>query len=120
MGYPEGDSEREILRSEAGTAQLEQLRPYSMPPMLLDIQQRSARSTWMSADHLCAGDVRKTRESDHLYLGVSPRRLADVLPRCQAMAFLDGRDYCTPEDFKPLAVSILAHRVVVSPSTLPP
>ncbi len=32
----------------------------------------------------------------------------------QAMAFLDGRDYCTPEDFKPLAVSVFAHRVVVS------
>jgi MoxR-like ATPase len=29
------------------------------------------------------------------------------------MAFLDGRDYCTPEDFKPLAVAIFAHRVVV-------
>src|SRR3981189_1842010 len=27
MGYPEGDTEREILRSEGGTAQLEQLQP---------------------------------------------------------------------------------------------
>ena len=32
----------------------------------------------------------------------------------QAMAFLDGRDYCTPEDFKPMAVPVFAHRVVVS------
>jgi len=32
----------------------------------------------------------------------------------QAMAFLEGRDYCTPEDFKPLVVSVFAHRVVVS------
>jgi MoxR-like ATPase len=30
------------------------------------------------------------------------------------MAFLNGRTYCTPEDFKPLAVPVFAHRVVVS------
>ena len=30
------------------------------------------------------------------------------------MAFLDGRTYCTPEDFKPLAVPVFAHRVVVN------
>ena len=27
MGYPSGESEREILRSEAGTAQLDSVRP---------------------------------------------------------------------------------------------
>ena len=32
----------------------------------------------------------------------------------QALAFIDGRDYCTPEDFKPLAVPVFAHRVVVN------
>ena len=31
----------------------------------------------------------------------------------QAMAFLDGRNFCVPEDFKPLAVPVFAHRVVV-------
>jgi MoxR-like ATPase len=30
------------------------------------------------------------------------------------MAFLEGRRYCTPEDFKPLVVSVFAHRVVVN------
>ena len=32
----------------------------------------------------------------------------------QASAFLDGRDFCTPEDFKPLVVPVFAHRVAVS------
>ena len=32
----------------------------------------------------------------------------------QAMAFLEGRSFCTPEDFKPLVVSVFAHRVVVN------
>ena len=32
----------------------------------------------------------------------------------QSMAFLDGRNFCTPEDFKPLVVPVFAHRVVGS------
>ena len=30
------------------------------------------------------------------------------------MAFLAGRNFCTPEDFKPLAVPVFAHRVAVN------
>ena len=32
----------------------------------------------------------------------------------QAMAFLEGRTFCTPEDFKPLVIPVFAHRVVVN------
>jgi MoxR-like ATPase len=32
----------------------------------------------------------------------------------QALAFVDGRSFCVPEDFKPLAVPVFAHRVVVN------
>jgi MoxR-like ATPase len=32
----------------------------------------------------------------------------------QARAFLDGRDYCLPDDFKQLAVPVFSHRVVAS------
>ena len=115
MGYPEGDTEREILRSEGGTAQLEQLRPVLNAADVLDIQQ-AVRQVHVDEALItyALAIVRKTRESDHLALGVSPRGSQMFYHAAQAMAFLDGRDYCTPEDFKPLAVAILAHRVVVS------
>jgi MoxR-like ATPase len=58
--------------------------------------------------------VIKTRESEHLSLGVSPRGSQMLYRAAQAMAFLDGRNFCTPEDFKPLAVPVFAHRVVVN------
>ena len=32
----------------------------------------------------------------------------------QARAFLDGRDYCIPDDFKTLAVTVFSHRVAAS------
>jgi MoxR-like ATPase len=115
MGYPEGDTEREILRSEAGTAQLEQLQPVLNAADVLEIQQ-AVRQVHVDEALItyALAIVRKTRESDHLSLGVSPRGSQMFYHAAQAMAFLDGRDYCTPEDFKPLAVAILAHRVVVS------
>jgi MoxR-like ATPase len=58
--------------------------------------------------------VRRTRESEYLSLGVSPRGSQALYRAAQAMAFLDGRTFCTPEDFKPLAVPVFAHRVAVN------
>lgn len=115
MGYPENSAEREILRSEAGTAQLEHLRPVLNAAEVLEIQQAVTRVHVDDAliDYALA-IVRKTRESEYLSLGVSPRGSQMFYRAAQAMAFLDGRDYCTPEDFKPLAVAVFGHRVVVS------
>ncbi|HET7440212.1 MAG TPA: MoxR family ATPase [Terriglobales bacterium] len=114
MGYPDGDAEREILRSEAGAAQLENLRPVLSGADMLEMQ--SAVTQIRVDDSLVTYTleiVRKTRESEHLTLGVSPRGAQMLYRAAQAMAFVEGRSFCTPEDFKPLAVPVFAHRVVV-------
>jgi MoxR-like ATPase len=122
MGYPDGDAEREILRSQAGTAQLEHLRPVLTGGDVLEMQ--SAVTRIHVDDSLVTYTleiVRKTRESEFLSLGVSPRGSQMLYRAAQAMAFLSGRNFCTPEDFKPLVVPVFAHRVVLnamSPSTL--
>ena len=58
--------------------------------------------------------VRATRESEQFSLGVSPRGSQMLYRAGQAMAFLDGRSFCVPEDFKPLVVAVFAHRVAVN------
>jgi MoxR-like ATPase len=58
--------------------------------------------------------VKRTRESEYLSLGVSPRGSQALYRAAQAMAFLEGRSFCIPEDFKPLAVPVFAHRVLVN------
>ena len=58
--------------------------------------------------------VRRTRDSEHLALGVSPRGSQMLYRAAQAMAFLEGRNFTTPEDFKRLAVRCFSHRVVVN------
>src|SRR5467141_2930214 len=114
MGYPEGNAEREILRAEAGSAQLENLRPVLNAADVVEIQQAVVQvHVDESLITYMLNIVNKTRESEYLSLGVSPRGSQMLYRAAQAMAFLEGRDYCTPEDFKPLVVSVFAHRVAV-------
>jgi len=115
MGYPDAQAEREILRSEAGVSQMDGLRPVLTGADVAEMQQvvkqiRVDESLVTYALEI----VRRTRESEFLSLGVSPRGSQALYRAAQAMAFLEGRSYCTPEDFKPLVVPVFAHRVVVN------
>ena len=115
MGYPDSNAEREILRSEAGNAKLEEMRPVLTGADLLEMQNALTQvRVDESLVSYALAVVKKTRESEHFSLGVSPRGSQMLYRASQAMAFLDGRDFCTPEDFKPLMVPVFAHRVVVS------
>jgi len=115
MGYPDSSAEREILRSAAGAARLDDLRPALTGADVLEIQ-RAVTEVRVddSLVNYTLEIVRKTRESEYLSLGVSPRGSQMLYRAAQAMAFLEGRTFCTPEDFKPLAVPVFAHRVAVN------
>ena len=115
MGYPDGEAERDILRSEAGTAQLESLRPVLTAADVLEMQEAVKQvHVDESLVSYTLAIVKKTRESEHFSLGVSPRGSQMLYRAAQATAFLDGRNFCTPEDFKPLVIPVFAHRVVVN------
>ena len=115
MGYPDSTAEREILRSEAGTARLEEMKPALTGAELLEMQQSLVQvRVDDSLVNYTLAVVKKTRESEHFSLGVSPRGSQMLYRAAQAMAFLDARNFCTPEDFKPLMVPVFAHRVVVN------
>lgn len=58
----------------------------------------------------------RTRQSADVYLGASPRGSLSLARASQARAALQGRDYVLPDDIKALAVSVLAHRIIVSPA----
>ena len=115
MGYPDGDAERDILRSEAGTAQLENLQPVLTAADVLEMQEAVKQvHVDESLVSYTLAIVKKTRESEHFSLGVSPRGSQMLYRAAQATAFFDGRNFCTPEDFKPLVIPVFAHRVVVN------
>jgi MoxR-like ATPase len=117
MGYPEGGSEREILRSRAGAAKLDELKPVLSAYEVLELQQAVAQVRVDDSLVDYALDiVRRTRESEKLALGVSPRGSLMLYHAAQAYAFLAGRMFCTPDDFKSVVVPVFAHRVIVNRS----
>ncbi|GAB2465470.1 AAA family ATPase [Xylanimonas ulmi] len=58
---------------------------------------------------------RATRQSPSLSLGVSPRGATALLATARAWAWLNKRDYATPDDVKALAHPTLRHRVQLRP-----
>jgi MoxR-like ATPase len=115
MGYPEAGSEREILRGHAGASRLDELRPVLTGDDVIALQNEV--STVRVEDSLIdysLAIVERTRHHEQLSLGVSPRGSLMLYHAAQAMAFLEGRNYCIPDDFKKLTVPTFAHRLVIS------
>ena len=59
--------------------------------------------------------VRETRSAAGVQLGASPRASLALMKAAQAIALLDGRDFVVPEHIQELAVSTIAHRMVIDP-----
>ncbi len=59
--------------------------------------------------------VEKTRKSNSLFLGGSPRASLAILNASKAFAAIEGRDFVTPEDIKFVLVPVLIHRVILTP-----
>jgi MoxR-like ATPase len=115
MGYPSLETEREILRRRATADPLEALEQIADVHDVLAMQEAVALIKVDTSLHDYALDiVNRTRTTDQLALGVSPRGTLMLQRAAQARAYLDGRDYCLPDDFKALAVAVFAHRVVAS------
>jgi MoxR-like ATPase len=118
MGYPSPETEREILRrrsAQNGDDPLATLQAVADIQDVLSMQEQVAHVKVDASLHDYALEiVNRTRKSDQLALGVSPRGTLMLQRAAQAHAFLDGRDYCIPDDFKQLAVPVFGHRVVAS------
>ena len=59
--------------------------------------------------------ARATRQSPSLSLGASPRGATALMSTSRAWAWLNGREFVTPDDVKALAHATLAHRLALRP-----
>jgi MoxR-like ATPase len=115
MGYPSHETERAILRSRSSDDPVGALEPVADVADVLAMQETVAHiKVDASLIDYALEIVNRTRHSDQLALGVSPRGSLMLQRAAQARAFLDSRDFCLPDDFKQLAVPVFAHRVVAS------
>jgi MoxR-like ATPase len=115
IGYPSADSEKEILHNFAQSDPLANIRPVMTGAEVVEIQIQVRR---VKVDeelvNYALAIVEKTRQHEYLSLGVSPRGSMSLYRAGQALAFLEGRNYCIPDDFKRLILPVFSHRCVVS------
>ena len=115
IGYPSAESEKEILQDFADSDPLANVRPVMTGPEVVEIQNQVRR---VKVDpelvNYTLAIVEKTRQHEYLSLGVSPRGSMSLYRAAQALAFIEGRNYCIPDDFKRLIIPVFSHRCVVS------
>jgi MoxR-like ATPase len=115
IGYPSGDIEAEILATHGSGAPLAAIGPVTdaqgVRRMIEDARRiHAAPAIRRYIVHL----VEATRRHSDVYLGASPRASIMLMRAARALAAAEERDYVIPDDVKELAVSALAHRIVVT------
>lgn len=115
LGYPDAESELRLLADRRKSDPLENLKPILT---LTELRQIAAEVRDVSVEHSVMDYmlriIQATREIPEFRLGGSPRALL-ILSRCaQSSAWLDGRDFVTPEDVRRLAGPVLAHRMILT------
>jgi len=123
VDYPKRDEERAILqraldedavasRAVIDTAEVgslrEAVRRVEVNDRLREYVVRIVEATRDPA-RFSLGDLAPLVE-----YGVSPRAATFLARGAQAYAFINGRDYATPEDVKALAPDVLRHRLVLT------
>ena len=125
VGYPEAKAERDILklvRNEAMSSPVEQVEEVSETTLLE--ARKEALSVHMAepVEEYIVQLVLATREpaqygdqlANWLDYGASPRATIS-LDRCaRAHAWLNDRDYVSPDDVRAVAHDVLRHRLILS------
>ena len=112
MGYPSREFETEIFKNHRNGEPVDQLTSVCTIDRIREIQSavRDVTVDDSISDYIL-NVTHATRDSPELTVGVSTRAALSWYRAVQAMAFLDGRHYCIPDDAKTLAVPLLSHRV---------
>jgi MoxR-like ATPase len=125
VDYPTPDTERTILqlsRDEALGNQSDDLEPISQQILFDARQQVLAVHMNEAVEEYLVQIILATRNADiyggelaqWLDYGASPRATI-ALDRCsRAAAWLDNRDYVTPDDIRSVAHDVLRHRLILS------
>jgi len=113
IGYPDRQTEREILRLQPARTRLAELPGVMNVEELLALQERvSAVRMDDAITEYILSLAEKTRERGELVIGLSPRGTLALAEVSRASALLAGRDYVVPDDVKRLAAPACAHRLV--------
>ena len=117
MGYPDIDTELEIVRnSHRSTHPVTDIEAVVDPAELLR-HRESIHQVYVHEDvrRYFVELITTTRNEEAFRLGVSPRGSIALIRSAQALAALKGRSYVIPDDGKELFVSVCEKRIILEP-----
>ncbi len=113
IGYPDRETEREIIRESYITDSLDEVRTAVSRDQLLGAI-REVKKVFISEE---VGDfirsiAYETRMDSSVIVGVSTRGAVYLAQASRALAYIRGRDFVVPEDVIELAPFVLSHRLI--------
>ena len=116
IGYPDGDAETEVLRSNGRAPAINSLRPVINAADVVAMTEWAAGVTVSEPVLRYIVDlVAATRTDPALQMGASPRASLALLWASRVRAATEGREDVYPDDVKALLGAVLGHRVLLSP-----
>lgn len=116
MGYPTASEESEILDRNENENPIIRISAVLSTDDIIALQEqvKKVRASQNVKDYIISVS-NATRSDEGIKLGVSPRGSIALYKSAKAWAFMDGRDFITPQDVKDCCVCTLAHRIMLSP-----
>lgn len=113
VGYPSREAEKQALLLHRQGEPVDQLKPVVTAQQLQELQ-RQVRDVKVSdaINEYLMDIVEATRRHDQLSLGLSTRGALTLYRAVQSQAFVEGRDYATPDDVKKMVPCVVAHRIL--------
>jgi MoxR-like ATPase len=122
VDYPSRDEEREIVHRHGHRSAMPRLVDFDIGAVATADDLAFARTTVSNillsgvlVDYI-VDIVRKTREHASIETGASTRAANMLASASRAFAATQGRDFVIPDDVKALAIPLMRHRIVLSPS----
>lgn len=115
MGYPDFESEINILRDRHTENPLNKIQPVVTIEQLQElIKETAAVEIHDSVYRYVTTLIKETRENSLIRLGISPRGALAVCRMAKAHAYLNGRDFVVPEDVAAIFIDVCSHRLVLA------
>ena len=113
MGYPDLESEIAIAKGKSTAAGFGELRAVLQAQQLVDMQAQVENVYVHDSIYAYITNLmNKTRNSNYIELGVSPRGPIACVRMAKAWAFLQGREYVIPSDVTDIFMDVAKHRIV--------
>ena len=112
MGYPDVENEIAILKDRGSGNPIENIVPVIQAQELVQMQKETEQVFIHDVIYTyIAKLIAATRENPYLELGVSPRGTIAVTRMAKAAAYLEGRNYVTPNDVCMVLKDVSMHRI---------